>query len=191
MMNDRGTMKKLTFHRRARRQRGMTIIETMIAVTIGVVIVALAIKGVGGILADSRSSSEVGELPTIFSNLQKVYSQRSSFAGATQAIFVNNQAFPSSMVTSGSTNVTNRWGGAVTVAVTSITGGTNNALTYETTGVPSSECASVIPQLDNVVRVVTVNGTSVKADRNSTDLSALGTACSTTSSNDVIYTISK
>lgn len=190
-MSDRGNMKELTFDRRARRQRGMTLVETMIAIAIGLIIVAVGIKGVRGAMADSRSTDEVGDLPKIFSNLQKVYAQRPSFAGATQAIFVNNNAFPDSMVTSGSTNVTNRWGGAVTVAVTSIGGGTNNALTYETTGVPSAECSNVIPQLENVVRIVTVNGTSVKADKNPTDLSALGTACSAGVSSDVIYTISK
>lgn len=190
-MSDRGTMKTLSLHRRARRQKGMTLVETMIAIAIGLIIVAVGIKGVSGAMSDSRSTDEVGDLPKIFTNMQKVYGQRASFSGATQAIFVNANVFPTSMTTSGSTNVTNRWGGAVTVAVTAIAGGTNNALTYETTGVPSSECNNVIPQLDNVVRIVTVNGTSVKADKNPTDLAALTTACSASASNDVIYTISK
>lgn len=190
-MNDRGNMKKLTFDRRARRQRGMTLVETMIAIAIGLIIVAVGVKGVRAAMADSRSTDEVGDLPRIFANLQKVYAQRPSFAGATQAIFVNNNAFPDSMVTSGSTTVNNRWGGSVTIAVTSIGAGSNNALTYETTAVPSSECSNVIPQLDSVTRVVTVNGTTVKQDKLPTDLAALGTACSADVANDVVYTISK
>ncbi|QBY55983.1 hypothetical protein E0W60_33535 (plasmid) [Cupriavidus oxalaticus] len=49
----------------------------------------------------------------------------------------------------------------------------NDALTLSFTQVPQAECADVIPGVEQNVRVVTVGGTSVKANNAQTDRTAL------------------
>lgn len=175
-----------------RLQRGLTLIELMVVLAIIAVILALALKPVRTVLANAKANDEVGELPTIITNMQKVYANRASFAGATQATFVNSNVFPTSRVVSGSTDLINRWGGAIIVSVITMGEGTPNngiSLTYQ--GVPSLECAAIIPQMDDNIRVVTVNGTTVKEDRQPSDPAAVGTACQSSNANEIVYQFSK
>src|SRR5260364_339173 len=147
-----------------RRQEGFTLIEIMIALAIVAVAIALAIKPVHQALSNAKANDEMGELPTIIANIQKVFANRANFGGATQELFVNQHVFPTERVVPQTAELANRWGGAITTSVVTIGSSASNngiALTYE--GVPSMECAAVIPQMDEIVRIISVNGTQVKA----------------------------
>jgi prepilin-type N-terminal cleavage/methylation domain-containing protein len=174
-----------------RRQLGLTLIETMIVLAIAAVAIALVLKPVRGALSSMRSSDEVGELPTIITNIQKIYASRSTFAGLTQATVVNRNAFPISRVQTGTTNLVNRWSGTITVAPVSIGGGANNGVSLTYTNMPASDCSDIVGQVDDNVRIVTVNGTITKADGQQSNQDAVGTACIATDPATVVYQFSK
>ncbi|KVO15203.1 type 4 pilus major pilin [Burkholderia ubonensis] len=175
---------------RLHTQKGYTLIELSIAGAIIALLVYGTVKLVNGVIADHRANAELQEVPTVITKIQKVYGNRPNFSGATQAILVNNGAFPADWVVTGSTNLVNRWSGAVTLGVTTIGGVPNNAITFTTTGVPNSECQSIVPGMDDSVRTTTVNGTVVKQDGQPSDPGLTGTAC-TNGQNTIAYVFSK
>ncbi|HDR9034167.1 TPA: hypothetical protein QDB07_001636 [Burkholderia vietnamiensis] len=176
--------------KRLHKQMGYTLIELSIAGAIIALLIYGAVKLVNGVIADNRANAELKELPLVISKVQKIYANRPNFSGATQAILVNNGAFPSDWVVPASTNLVNRWSGTVTLGVTTIGGVANNAISLTTTGVPNSECESIVPGMDNSVRTTTVNGTLVKQDGQNSDPALTGTNC-TASQNTIVYVFSK
>ncbi|NRF83855.1 prepilin-type N-terminal cleavage/methylation domain-containing protein [Burkholderia gladioli] len=176
--------------KRLHKQKGYTLIELSIAGAIIALLIYGTVKLVNGVIADHRANAELQETPTIFTKIQKIYGNRPNFAGATQAILVNNGAFPADWVVTGSTNLVNRWSGPVTLGVTTIGGVSNNAITFSTSGVPDSECQSIVPGMDDSVRTTTVNGTVVKQDGQPSDPGLTGTSC-TNGQNTIVYVFSK
>src|SRR5260364_163576 len=69
-----------------RRQEGFTLIEIMIALAIVAVAIALAIKPVHQALSNAKANDEMGELPTIIANIQKVFANRANFGGNARTI---------------------------------------------------------------------------------------------------------
>ncbi|KND62308.1 hypothetical protein BVER_01771c [Candidatus Burkholderia verschuerenii] len=176
--------------KRLHKQKGYTLIELSIAGAIIALLIYGTVKLVNGVIADHRANAELQEVPTIITKIQKIYGNRPNFSGATQAILVNNGAFPADWVVTGSTNLVNRWSGAVTLGVTTIGGVSNNAITFATAGVPDSECQSIVPGMDDSVRTTTVNGTLVKQDGQPSDPGLTGTSC-TSGQNSITYVFSK
>lgn len=187
MGNIHNRIKRLSIKR---NQRGYTLVELAIAGAIIALLIYGVVKLVSGVIADHRANAELSELPMVITKMQKVYGNRSSFAGATQATFVNNNSFPVDWVVTGSTNLVNRWSGPVTVAVTTIGGVANNAIALTSGSVPDSECKSVVPGMDDSVRTTTVNGAVVKQDGQPSDPALVGTSCANTT-NTIVYTFSK
>src|SRR5260364_297213 len=81
-----------------RRREGFTLIEIMIALAIVAVAIALAFRPVHQALSNAKANDEMGELPTIIANIQKVFANRANFGGATQELFVNQHVFPTDRV---------------------------------------------------------------------------------------------
>src|SRR5260363_307262 len=77
-----------------RRQEGFTLIEIMIALAIVAVAIALAIKPVHQALSNAQANDEMGELPAIIANIQKVFANRANYGGATPELFVNQHLSP-------------------------------------------------------------------------------------------------
>lgn len=179
-----------TMSKRLRQQRGYSLVELSIVVAIIALLIYGVVKLVNGVIADHKANAELSEMPTIITKIQKIYANRPNFSGATQAILVNNNAFPADWVVAGSTNLVNRWSGTVTLAVATIGAIANNAITLTTAGVPDSECKSIVPGMDDSVRTTTVNGTVVKQDKQQSDPALTGTSCNT-GSNTIVYTFSK
>lgn len=179
-------------HDALHKQRGISLVEVMVALAIGSIVIALSIKPVQSTLANARANDELKELSVVITHMQSMYANRPSFAGATQETFVNNNAFPTSRVSPGTTDLVNRWGGPIEITVATIDSGMPNsaiALSYQ--GVPSLECAAIIPKLDEGVQVVKVNGTVVKQDRQLSDLAAVGEACQSEKKNEIVYEFGK
>lgn len=172
-----------------KQQGGFTLLELMIAAVLLALGIAGIYKGVTDYMSNDRANREMKELPTIITAIQQKYAQRQNYAGATTAGLINLGVFPQSWV-SGAT-LQNRWGGTVTVGTATLVSA-NDALTLTFTQMPQAECADVIPGIEQSVRVVTVGGTSVKANNAQTDMTALGTACAAGGvANTVVYTIGK
>jgi len=173
-----------------RHQAGFTLTELMIAAVIIAIGIALVYSGVKAYMAKDRANTEGKELPTIFTNIQSKYSQRANYSGATCAGLINLGVFPNVRVAT-PTTLTNRWGGAITCAVGTVTA-TNDVLNLSYTMIPEAECKDIVPMIEDAVRVVTVGGTTVKADNAQTDLDALGTACKAGGQNNsIVYSVGK
>ncbi len=174
------------------KQRGMSLVEIMIVIAIASIVLALTLRNAGRASDGVNSNDEIGELTVVITKIQQMYSNRASFAGATQEVLVNGGSFLKSRVVPGTTDLVNRWGGEISVATVTVGGGAANngiALTYQS--VPSAECSAIIPKIDENVRVVTVNGTIVKQDGQPADLAAVGTACQENKMNEIVYQFSK
>lgn len=169
------------------RQKGFTLTEFMIVMVLGGLVIAGVAAGVSRALGSTRSNSEIGDLQQVFTSIQKIYANKANYSGVTLTTLINLNAFPTTWVSGA--NVNNRWSGSMTVAAATISTA-NDALAVTSTGVPDYECKEVIPQLDGVTRIVTVNGTQVKANNAATDSAALGTNCAG-GSNSIVYTIGK
>lgn len=172
------------------KQRGFGIIEIGIVLVIVGILLAVTLSYVRGVLADNRANDELKELPMVITRIQKLYNNRPNFNALTQTALISNGTFPQERITS-PTVLNNRWGGAITAAVSTLTN-PDDAVTLTYTRVQEAECKAIIPQIENYVRTITVNGVSVKADGAQVDLAALGTQCvagGTTST--IVYQISK
>lgn len=182
-------------------QRGFTMVELGVVVAIAAAILVIALTVVPTILANNRANAEMQELPSVISNIQKAYSNAPTYNGATLDAVIRLNAFPNERVTvpgAGAATASNRWGGAITMTVGTIT--TANDITRLVyAGVPERECKSVIQGIANLTRRVYVDssngataggGTIVKGDGAQLDLAALGTACGT-SPNSITYDVGK
>ncbi len=180
-MNIRNIGKKM-------KQRGSLLVDASIAVVIIGAVLAISLVIVPRVLADNRGNAELSELPTIFSNSQKIYRNRASYNGLTLAQLIALNAFPPDRVT-GAASAANRWGGAITVAAATITTA-DDAAAFTYAGVPEAECKAVAQGMESAVRQITVNGTVVKADGAALNLTTLGAQCAG-GSNTIIYEIGK
>lgn len=170
------------------RQQGFTLIELAIVVVMVAVLISLGLKTINQTRVSANANAEATELPLIVSKIQKTYSTQSTYSGVSLAGLIALNIFPTERVVS-PTSAQNRWGGGITVAAATLTNANDSVqLTYA--GVPKDECVEVIPLVTQTVRVITVNGTSVKADGAGLDLSALGTQCAGTT-NSIMYQFTK
>lgn len=183
-----------------RRQSGFTMVELGVVVAIAAVILVIALTVVPRVLANNRANAEMQELPSVISNIQKDYSNAPTYNGATLDSVIRLDAFPPERVTvpaAGAATATNRWGGAVTMSVGTISSA-NDIARVVYAAVPERECKSVIQGVSNLTRRIYVDnangatagaGTIVKADGAQLDLTALGTACG--SVNSITYDVGK
>ena len=184
-----------------RKQRGFTLIELGVVTAIGFLIAGIGLYKAPSIMANYRANAELQELPQIVTNAQKSYSNASNYTGATLDALIRLDAFPQNRVTipgSGAATATNRWNGAITFAVGTISiAGDIGRLNYA--GIPASECKNVVVGAAQIFRRVFVDGansgtmgagTLVKADNAALDTTALGTACSG-NANSITYDFSK
>lgn len=183
------------------KQKGFTLVELGVVVAVGATILVISLGVVPSVLANNRANAEMQEVPGIATNIQKIYLNAPTYVGATLDAVIRLNAFPSSRVTipaSGAATATNRWGGAVTMSVATLTS-TNDIVRLVYSNVGSSECKTVIGGIAGLARRIVVDsansgtsgaGTTVKPDAGALDITALGTACGTTA-NSITYDIGK
>lgn len=198
MRNIRNTS-KIRFTRTA--QQGFTLVELIVVIAIGFGIIFYALNKVPQVLANSRSSGEISELPTITSEMQRIAANRPNWSTFTLDAMVRNNAFPdnrTTVPTSGSATATNRWGGPITFTSGTIST-TGDIARITSAGVPMRECKTVVVGVAQTFRRVYVDpansgtagaGTAVKADGAAVDENAVGTACSG-QSNSITYDLGK
>lgn len=172
------------------QQGGFTLVELIVVIAIGFGIIFLAMTKIPQLLANSRASGEITELPGIAAEMQRIAANRPNWSTFTIDSMIRNNAFPENRVTipagAGAASAQNRWGGAITFASAQITNtGDIARITYS--AVPQRECKTVALGVAQVFRRVYVDGansgtagagTLVKADGQRVDEAQVGTACS-------------
>lgn len=176
------------FSRLAKRpasQRGITMVEMAFGVLIVGAVLAVTLIYVRNVLAESRATDELKELPVVVARLQKLYVDAPSFAGINTAGVSRSGVYPEERINPAAGTIANRWNGSITIA--SANGDSDAMLTYTNLG--RAECMSLMPQLVNVVDTITVAGTLVKPSGAPVDPALLSGSC--TSGVTVVYTIPK
>jgi len=96
-----------------KRQRGLTLVETLIAVVIGIIILAGAFMVAGQVLTDNRLSNTETDIASLESGVKQLYSGQGSYNGLTNSVARNAGVFPESMIGTGTP--VDAWQGAVTL----------------------------------------------------------------------------
>lgn len=173
------------------RQRGLTVVELVIAMTLSLLVVAAGIAGASKFIQSNKVSQTLEDLPLIFTKTQKAYSSAVLYTGLDITSLVNNRVFPNELVAAGAPpTVSNRLGGTITVALGTITVA-NDGAEFSLTGVPEEACVDIVQGMQAAAAKVTVGATVVKAINGSLDVAATGTSCAATASNTVKFLISK
>lgn len=182
-------------------QHGFTLVELIVVIAIGFGIIFLAMTKIPQVLANSRASGEITELPGVTAEMQRIASNRPNWSTFTLDALIRNNAFPENRVTvpsSGAATAQNRWGGAVTFASGTISN-TGDIGRIVSTAVPQRECKTVVLGVAQVFRRVYIDGansgtvgagTIVKADGQPVNETTVGTACSG-EANSITYDLAK
>lgn len=198
-LKKRTALRQLTVAARRRRQAGFSLIDVMMWG--GIVLIGLVVIAAGFLAARSKMNSvnETRELPTVISGIQATYNSQSNYAGLTLDTVARGNIWPAqetTVPTSGSATVNDRWGGPVTLTPATINT-TNDIARLVYSNVPQTECNNIIQTVASSLRRVYVDntnsgtaggGTQVKADGQSLNINMLATACSA-DQNSVTYDI--
>ena len=148
-------------------QKGYTIIELGIALTIIAVLIVAGLAGVTAVLNNSKANAQIEESGIVLAKLQSTLTSTNA-TGLTTAVAVGSSYFPTSRV-SGST-VTNKFTGNEFVAsnanaLTSTEGvvaAIGGGAIYTITGVPKAVCANIATSLATLANSAWVySGTGV------------------------------
>lgn len=157
-----------------KKQLGFTLVEVGIVVAV-VLLLLSGVIGAQRIIAGTKVNDEVGELKTVATSVQKIYSSDPTFATATLTQILALKGLPNARVAS-ATTAANRWGGAITIVPATINTA-NDAMLMTTNAVPEYECVNVVPQAEAAFARISVAGTDVKAAGGVLNKTTLGTQC--------------
>jgi prepilin-type N-terminal cleavage/methylation domain-containing protein len=140
------------------QQKGYTIIELGIALTIIAVLIVAGLAGVTAVLNSSKSNAQIEDSGIVLAKLQSFLTSTSA-SGINTTGAVGAGFFPTARVTGTTTNatVTNKFGGNEFVrsnadlpATTGVTAGPGVGAIYTITGVPKAVCADIANSLANL-----------------------------------------
>jgi type II secretory pathway pseudopilin PulG len=171
-----------------KRTKGFTLLEFGIVIGLFAVVIGLALYVVPSILANIRANAESNLLPSVEAKIQRAYANQPNYANVSMAQVTALHIFPDSMV-SGST-ITNRWGGAYTIAPTTIAT-TNDAVSITSAGVPTAECIQIEQGVETSFRIIKIGGTVVKADGQTLVGEDTVSAACASATNQMVFTFGK
>lgn len=155
-------MKQRNFNQRAKRQKGVTLIELLLGIAVVLVVVGVGIVIYNQVSGSSRAYAASNGLMNLAASVKSMH-PRPDFSGlgtdgtTGSGILVNSGKAPSNMVVSGS--LVGQFGGQVGILSSSYAGGTNNAYAIIYPNVPRAECNDLINSAENNFQVIAV-GTS-------------------------------
>lgn len=138
-----------------RKQRGASLLEGIAYLGIAALVILGAVSLLTGAFSSAQSNRASEELVSIRTNVKKLYmGQANSYtAGAMTTALNTAGVFPTTLAANGA-NMTNSWGGNVTVT------GAGSTFTITYTGVPQADCISM---LSGASGWVSVKGNTVAA----------------------------
>lgn len=174
-----------------KRQSGFTLVELGIVVAIAAIIIGIGLVVVPSILASTRANAEISELPTITTKIQRAFANQPNFANITQATVAGLNVFPPSNVSG--TTITNRFGGAVTVAKNTLVATTpDDTVAITSAQIPTAECLQIGQGVEGSMRQIQVGGVVVKDDgKSAADPAKLATECGKTSTVTMTFVFGK
>jgi len=165
--------------------------ELALVLLIGALIAGASILILPGIFSGFRAGKITDEFNIAIPAIQTAYQNQTSYSGLTTAQVAQNQWVSSGFIEySGGVptgNLITAWG---TLTFVPIAGGTQAQGTL--TNVPTRECIKIANTFTNdQYLTAAINGATVKTSVNNVDLTAVGTQCSSTTTNTVVFTFGR
>jgi type II secretory pathway pseudopilin PulG len=180
--NKKGEIMKLNFKKQS---KGFTLIEILLVVGF----IALASVGVytiyNKVQISNNANAESRNIDLIRSGVKSLYASQTNYGAAAANLntILNNARIVPEVMNGGQTgtaNITNSFGGAVTVTVVGLNGGTNNAFRITYAQVPAAVCTKLAASAAAQFDAVTAGGSNVKTfGVNQIDVAALTAGCNT------------
>jgi len=155
-----------------RADAGYSILELLMVMAAVVMLVAGALQLKGRVEQTNKIKDELGNLMAMQINITSVFQGQTGFSGLTNAVALAADIFPTSMTSGG--NVSNKWGGAVTLAPAA----GDLAYSIQYANVPTEACvklAGSVASWDQIEIGGTVV-TSSTANLTATNITACGAA---------------
>ena len=169
-------------------QAGYTLVE----IAFVMVVVAILMYPIISRFVESKGSAsmktDAENLIAVASRAADKWSNQADFSGATEATLLNVNVFPSDMVIGAV--IKNKVRGTVTCTAVDLTGD-KDGMECASTNYPKADCSTVVQKIDKAMRKITVGATIVKDTDGALDLTKLGNACISTSTNIVKFAFGK
>jgi type II secretory pathway pseudopilin PulG len=156
------------------QQKGYTIVELGIALTIIAVLIVAGLAGVTTVLNNSKSNGQIEESGIVLAKLQSLLTSTSA-SGINTAGAVGAGFFPAARVTgtAAAATVANKFGGSEFVrsnadlaSGTGVTAGPGVGAIYTITGVPKAVCANIATSLATLANSAWIYGGTTPTDSN-------------------------
>ncbi|MDI1236333.1 MAG: type 4 pilus major pilin [Polaromonas sp.] len=173
---------KVSFISKAKKQAGLTLIESMAALAIFAVVVGGALALFGGASSSQISTQMTSDLSAIRSAVKSLYFGQGGYGTANlNAVLVNGKKVPTTMsVTAGTPpTITHGLNGTVTA-----TGAATN-FTITVTAVPTDVCLNLLSGTNGWNSVTVGSGTAITAFPITPDTAS--TQCSAAATNTIIF----
>jgi type II secretory pathway pseudopilin PulG len=172
------------------RERGFMSIE------LGLVLLVVAIMIAAAVLfyRDSQKKQSINnnhsEIISIAGNLVSKYGQLNRYGDVDTELVVKAGVVPAHLRDPGADTATNRFGGAITIEPTDLTG-TNDAVNITWPNVPANQCSDIVSASEGEFRVISVDGTEVKSDGAQLDFEALEAACDAGAPVELVFSVGR
>lgn len=160
----------------AKKTRGFTIIELMIALAIIAVLTLVIFGRVQAAKMASQVQGEAGNVQSVIAASQRAFIGRSNFTGLTNTFLTNVNGFPTQMMNG--TQPVHTWGGNVTVTTATVPAANTAKGQIVYADVPTDACVEFVNAVSSSLQHIDVGGTAVKtAGDTVNDLDATTTQC--------------
>ncbi len=143
-----------------RTQEGLTLVETLIAVVIGIIILVGAFIVAGQVLSNNRLSNAETDIASIEGGVKQLYAGQGNYNGLTNQVAVNAGVFPVDMVGTGTP--VDSWQGAVTLEPgTDVSANYGGDFAIQMANVSQSACIKLATYQYGSWVAFSINGTSL------------------------------
>lgn len=178
----------------SRKQQGISIPETLVALAIGVAVAVAAFMLLPRVFATIRANKITDEFQTSIPAVQTAFANQTTFASLTTGMVARNGYMSSSFMDIGAGGtptgtLKTQWGSIVFAPASA---GQQGQVTIDK--VPTRECVKIAESWGSEMYLTgSINGTTVKDLANSpnADLDAIGTQCNAAKENTLVFTFGR
>jgi hypothetical protein len=172
------------------RERGFMSIELGLVLLVVAIMIAAAVLFYRDTQRKNAINNNVADVVSISGNLVAKYGQLNRYGDVTTELAVKANVIPAHLRDVGADTASNRFGGVIALAPADITA-TNDAVAITWPNVPSAMCSDIVSGVQGEFRVITVDGTEVKADGDILDMTALEDACDTGAATELVFSVGR
>jgi prepilin-type N-terminal cleavage/methylation domain-containing protein len=153
-----------------KKSKGFGLIEVIIAIAISAGAAYYFLVQVPQAKEANLIEKEIANINTIVAAVQNIYGASQNYSSLTNAVLINANAIPSSMINNGS--IINSWGGNVVVS------GTVGKYTISEYSISYAPCFKMVINLSRTVNSMAVNGYTVQSfDAPLASMETISSAC--------------